>query len=226
MSRKLAFLHTVSTLTGLFSALAKEILPADVEIFHIADEALIKVVLAQGGLSPFIYRRVSDDVAAAEQAGANVVLLTCSSISPCAETARLMTHVPVLKVDEPMADMAISLGTRIGVVATAPTTLKPTVELVQVRAGLRGKKIKVEPVLCQEAYVALWAGDMDTHDRLVRETLQSLMSRSDAIMLAQASMARVLETIPAEAQTIPILTSPRLAVEQARDVLNRVHPKF
>jgi len=222
MSKKLAFLHTVSTLAGLFNALAKEILPAGVEVFHIADEALIKVVLAQGGLSPFVFRRVSDDVAAAEQAGADAVLFTCSSISPCAEMARLMVNIPVLKADEPMADKAISLGTRIGIVATAPTTLKPTAELVQVRAALIGKEIQVESVLCQEAYTALWAGDMDTHDRLVRETLHSLMSRSDVIMLAQASMARVLETIPAAAQTIPILTSPRLAVEQARDVLNKL----
>jgi hypothetical protein len=56
MSKRLAFLHTVSTLAGLFNTLAKEILPADIEIFHIADEALLKAVLAQGGLSPFIYR--------------------------------------------------------------------------------------------------------------------------------------------------------------------------
>ena len=222
MSKKLAFLHTVSTLTGLFNALAKEILPAGVEVFHIADEAVVKVVLAQGGLSPFVYRRVSDDVAAAEQAGANAVLFTCSSISPCAETARLMVNIPVLKVDEPMADKAISLGARIGVVATASTTLKPTTELVQMRAALMGKKIQVESVLCQEAYSALWSGDMETHDRLLRETLHSLMSRSDVIMLAQASTARVLETIPATAQTVPILTSPRLAVEQARDVLNKL----
>jgi Asp/Glu/hydantoin racemase len=222
MARRLAFLHTVSTLAGLFNTLAKEILPADVEVFHIADEALLKAVLAQGGLSPFIYRRVSDNVMAAEQAGASAVLFTCSSISPCAETARLMVNIPVLKVDEPMVNKALSLGTRIGVVATASTTLKPTTELVQSRAALMDKKVQVEAILCQEAYIALSAGDVDTHDRLVRETLQSLMARSNVIVLAQASMARVPETIPAEAQTVPILTSPRLAVEQVRDVLNKL----
>ncbi len=222
MSRKLAFLHTVSTLTGLFNALAREILPADTEVFHIADEALLKAVLAQGGLSPFIYRRVSDNAMAAEQAGASAMLFTCSSISPCAETARLMVNIPVLKVDEPMVNKAIALGTRIGVVATAPTTLKPTTELVQSRAAVMGKAVQVEAILCQAAYTALSAGDVDSHDRLVREILESLMARSDVIVLAQASMARVLETIPAAAQTVPLLSSPRLAVEQARDVLNKL----
>ena len=60
MSRKLAFIHTVSTAFSQFDALAKEILPKDVMVYHITDEILAKVVLAQGGLSPFLYRRVTE----------------------------------------------------------------------------------------------------------------------------------------------------------------------
>ena len=84
MPTKIAFIHTVPSLVNLFNDLAKELLPADAEVFHVADELLLKVVLAQGGLSPFIYRRVAEHVAAAEEAGAAAVQLTCSSISPCA----------------------------------------------------------------------------------------------------------------------------------------------
>ena len=222
MPKKLAFLHTVPSLVEPFNSLAKEILPADVEVMHIADEVLLRIVLNQGGLSPFIYRRVSDHVTAAEQAGADVILFTCSSISPCADPARLMANISVLKVDEPMVDKAISLGTRIGVVATAPTTLKPTTDLVVARAAVAKKEVQVEAVLCEGAYDALLAGDTDTHDHIVRETLQTLMSHSDVIVLAQASMARVVDTIPAEEQTIPILSSPRPAVGQARDVLEKI----
>ena len=38
MPKKLAFLHTVPALVEPFNSLAKEILPADVEVMHIADE--------------------------------------------------------------------------------------------------------------------------------------------------------------------------------------------
>ena len=62
------------------------------------------------------------------------------------------------------------------------------------------------------------AADLTT----VRETLKSLMARTDVVMLAQASMARVAETIPAEEKTVPILSSPRMAVEHARKVLSGV----
>jgi len=221
MNKKLGFIHTVPSLVGLFADLSKELLPGNVEVFHIADELLLKVVLAQGGLSPFIFRRVAEHVIAAEEGGASVIQLTCSSISPCADAARPLVGVPVLKIDEPMVDRALSIGDRIGIAATAPTTLKPTTELVYARAELQGKQVKVQSVLCEGAYKALFSGDPETHDRIVRQYLKDLMAHNDVVILAQASMARVAGTIPAEEQTAPVLSSPRLAMEHARSVIEQ-----
>lgn len=219
MSRRLVLLHTVTSLVGLFTQLGREILPEDVEIVHVADEVLLKVVLDRGGLSPFAYRRVIDHVQAAEQMGAAAVLLTCSSISPCADAARPFVRIPVLKVDEPMVDEAVARGQRIGVAATAPTTLAPTVELVRVRAALAGKAVTVDPVLCEGAYAAMTSGDLARHDAIVRDALRTLRARNDVVVLAQASMARVASTIPPQEQGAPLLASPRLAMERVRAVL-------
>jgi len=41
-----------------------------------------------------------------------------------------MVGIPVVRVDEPMAEKAVQTGTRIGVAATLATTLKPTTELI------------------------------------------------------------------------------------------------
>jgi aspartate/glutamate racemase len=201
--------------------LAGALLPGDVQVLHVADEMLLDVVLRKGGLSPFIYRRVADHVVAAEQAGANVVMFTCSSISPCAEVAALMVNVPVLKVDQPMVDEAISIGSRIGVAATAPTTLGPTTGLVRARAALAGRQVTVDALLCEGAYDALFAGDVETHDRIVRDALKGLMARNDVVVLAQASMARVADTIPGDERGVPVLSSPRPAMAHARDVLEQ-----
>ncbi len=226
MPKKLAYLHTVPTLVALFNDLGRQIFPPEVEVFHIADEMLLKVVLAQGGLSPFIYRRVADHVRAAEEAGADAVQVTCSSIGPCAEAARALVSVPVLRVDEPMVQEAIALGQRlglqslrIGVAATAPTTLKPTADLVSEQARLAGCAVQVEAMLCEGAYAALFGGRPEEHDRIVRGYLEALGGRVDVILLAQASMARVADSLPSDSRRTPILSSPRLAVERARDVL-------
>ena len=219
MASRLVFIHTIPSIVELFTRLSAEILPPGTETWHVADEILLKVVLAQGGLSPFIHDRVASHVVAAEGAGATVVQLTCSSISPCVDTARAKVRIPVLKVDEPMVDRALQIGDRIGVAATAPTTLHPTSELIKARAGALGRTVRVEARLAEGAYAALFGGDPPRHDAIVRETLQVMAPHCDVILLAQASMARVADSLPGGSLGCPILTSPRLALERAARVL-------
>lgn len=220
MARRVVFLHTIPSLAGLFTDLSKELLPEDVEVIHIADEVLLKSIQAQGGVSPLVHRRVAEHAAAAEQIGAVAFQCTCSSISPCVDTVRPLVSIPVLKVDEPMVDEALRLGSRVGVAATAPTTLKPTTDLVHARAMESGRAVQVEPVLCEGAYAALLAGDVATHDAIVRKHVMDMMARNDVIILAQASMARIVEGISPEEVRAPVLSSPRLAVKRLAEVLS------
>jgi Asp/Glu/hydantoin racemase len=218
MSQILVFVHTVRSVVGLFTDLANELLPG-VDVVHVSDDLLLRAVLDAGGLTPFAHKRVAQHVIAAEECGASVVQLTCSSVSPCVDVARVMVSIPVLKVDEPMVEQALSLGTRIGVVATAPTALRPTTDLLRARARDQEKRVQVEPILCEGAYAALLCGDLDTHDRIVRGVVKSLIPRCDVVVLAQASMAHVAGLVPAEEQGVPILSSPRLAIERVRGIL-------
>jgi hypothetical protein len=220
--RKLAYLHTVAPVIGLFADLSREVLPADIEVVHILDEILLKTVLAQGGLTPFIYRRVAAHVVAAEEAGAAVVQITCSSVSPCVSVIGHFVSIPVLRIEEPMVNQALTLGTRIGVLATAPTALAPVAELVQVRAAALGRKVEVSTSLCANAYKALFSGQPEAHDRMVREALLEMLARNEIVLLTQVSTARAAETISDDNLKARILTSPRLAVERLREVLNEV----
>jgi Asp/Glu/hydantoin racemase len=166
-----------------------------------------------------IFQRVAEHVVAAERAGATMIQCTCSSISPCVDASRPFVSVPVLKIDEPMVNAALGIGSRIGIAATAPTTLKPTTDLVQVRAAAMGLTVQVESVLCEGAYNALFSGNPQKHDEIVSGVLRNLMTRTDVIILAQASMARVAQAIPSDEQRVPILSSPRLAMEHVRELL-------
>lgn len=212
---RLVFVHTVPSLVDLFSRLSGELLPPGTETWHIADEILLNVVLAQGGLSPFVHGRVTDHALAAERSGAAAVQLTCSSISPCAESARDRVGIPVLTIDEPMVERALALGRRIGVAATAPTTLQPTRDLLAARARSAGLEVQIEARLAEGAYAALFGGDPARHDAIVQVAIQDLLERNDVVVLAQASMARVVEALPDGLRERPILTSPRLALEHA-----------
>jgi Asp/Glu/hydantoin racemase len=219
MSKTLAMIYTVSSIVREITDLCKEILH-DVELINIIDEAMLRVLLKAGGLIPWVYRRVGENVVCAEAAGADAILLTCSTISPCASVVKQLVSVPVLRIDQPMVDKAVSISPRIGVAATAVTTLKPTCELVEERSCVAGRQVKIDSVLCEGAYQALLAGEMEKHDQIVLDYLRRLMRRNDVIILAQASMARVSEQIPEPERLVPILSSPRLGIEQVREVLD------
>jgi len=219
MSKKrLGLLHTSATLVPIFEQLTKAKLP-DVAVFNLVDDSLIKDVIAHGQLRPQTARRVTQLVAAAEDAGADYVLVTCSSIGAAVETAATLASVPVLRVDQPMAERAVHSAKRIGVIATLPTTLEPTADLVRRRAAAAGRDIELTALLCEGAFDALMSGDAARHDAAVAAALRELSTEVDTIVLAQASMARVVDTLPESDRRIPILASPPIAIEYLASVL-------
>jgi Asp/Glu/hydantoin racemase len=214
----LAFLHTVLSLPPVFAALAEELLP-ETDRFHIVDESLLNVTRKTGALTAVTRRRVLGYLESAAEAGADLVLVTCSSIGPAVDAARDFVPVPVLRVDEAMTDEAVRLGNRVGVIATLTTTLEPTAALVERRARVTGKDVEVVSYVCDGAFDALQAGDRDRHDELVREGVRRLAAEVDVIVLAQASMARVVESMSDDERAVPILSSPRLGVTRAAELL-------
>jgi len=214
----LGFLHTSATLVPMFEQLCKSKLPS-VKTFNLVDDSLIKEVIARGKLTPRTTRRVAQHIAAAEDAGADLIVVTCSSIGAAVETAEALASVPVLRVDRPMVDRAVQTGQHLGVIATLPTTLEPTVDLIHRRAAVASKQVEVTPCLCQGAFDALMGGNVGKHDAMVLEALQNLAMKVDVVVLAQASMARIVETLPTEFRLKPVLASPPLAIDYVATVL-------
>ncbi|MDR8391934.1 aspartate/glutamate racemase family protein [Aliifodinibius sp. S!AR15-10] len=219
MSNKtLGLIHTSATLVPIFDKLCNEHLDC-VDRFNIVDDSLISICIDEGELTPPTARRVVEYVGSAEDAGADYILVTCSSIGAAVETAATLTDVPVLRVDQPMADKAVGMGEKIGVIATLPTTLNPTSDLVERRAAKAGKEIELTSRLCEGAFDALMGGNPEKHDQMVAKALKELSDKVDVILLAQASMARVVDQLDESEKSVPILASPPNAVEYLASVL-------
>jgi Asp/Glu/hydantoin racemase len=216
--RRVVLLHTVAGLVPVFEELAK-VLPGDVKVSNIVDESLLEDAIAAGGLTPAVTRRVVDHVASAADSGAVAVLVTCSSIGPAVQIASKLVDVPVLRIDEPMASAAIESGGRIGVLATVTSTLNPTVDLLRRCARGLGKDVEVVPVLKEEAFRAMRSGGGTAHDQIIGEALRQLATEVDAIVLAQASMARVVATLEPGALSVPVFSSPSSGVARLASVL-------
>ena len=214
----IAYLHTSHVLISLFTDLSRREIP-DAEQFHMVDESLIKNTIRAQKLTKTTIRRVLGMVELAREGGADAVVVTCSSIGPAASMARRLYDFPVVRVDEAMAEEAVRSGRRIGVAATLRTTLEPTVALLREKARAAECDVDLVESLCEGAFEAVLSGDTATHDRLLLDSLTRLVRRVDVVVLAQASMARVVRNMAENPAHVPILSSPELAVKRARSLL-------
>lgn len=209
--KKLGIVHTVSQLAPTFADLAGELLPG-VETTVVADELLLKRTVRDGAVDETTRARLRGHVAALADFGVDAVLVTCSSLGGVVDEIAPEAAVPVVRIDRAMAERAVALGARVGVLATLPTTLAPTTEIVEAAARDAGRDVTVVSRLCDGAFAALSRGDGARHDAIIAGELDRLAAEVDVVVLAQASMARIAAGGPAGGT--PVLSSPRLAMER------------
>jgi Asp/Glu/hydantoin racemase len=217
---RIALIHTSPSMIPVFKTLVQEML-AGVDLFNVVDESLLCDIIREGTCPPKTARRLVGQVLSAADAGATHVLVTCSSMGHAVDAARELCPAVVLRVDEPMAREAVRRGSTIGVIATLPSTLNPTAELIRSIATADGKPVQILTRVVDGAFAAVIGGRGAEHDELVTAALKEMTSQADVIVLAQASMARVVDSLPSGDRSKPILSSPRLAVEHLAKLLQR-----
>ena len=208
--KKVAAIYTTFTLVEPLRKLFRLLLPK-VELYNIVDDSLIVEIMDKGKVTPNISKRLITYYQSGVAAGADIILNTCSSVSEVVDKARKKIKVPVLKMDRPMAEVAVNSSERIGVLATVETTLKPTVGLIRSIAKEQQKKVTVIEGLAKWAFESLEEGDKEEHDAILMKTARQLAKKVEILVLAQGAMAHMERTI-AETIKKPVLSSPRLGV--------------
>jgi hypothetical protein len=77
----------------------------------------------------------------------------------------------------------------------------------------------LQSALADGAYEQLMAGHKDVHDAILIKMLKELADKVDIVVLAQASMARVIPSLPIEIQG-KFLSSPASAMQRVKAVLD------
>ncbi len=211
--------HTAMALVEPITELFREHLP-EVKLNHIADDSLIQEVIAHNEVTPAVRKRLFAYYHAADDAGADLIFNTCSSVGEVAEAGRLFVPVPILRIDEPMAIRAVKTGKRLGVLATLHTTLAPTVALLKKKAKERKREIEIVEGLAQGAFQAVMAGDREKHDKLIMEAAEKIKGKVDMFVLAQGSMARMEKQLANKTRK-SVLSSPLSGVLGIKDYLSK-----
>ena len=217
--RQLGLIHTAHVLVPIFADLARRHLP-EWETFNIVDDSLLRNTIRAGQLELATSRRLAQYVWSAADAGADAVMVTCSSMGPAVDAGMALSPVRLFRIDDAMAAAALEIGGRIAVLATLATTLGPTRDLIERKARADGLSTIITHSVCAGAFEALQRGDRDRHDAIVLAELRKATAAADVVVLAQASMARVLDGLPQGALPVPVLSSPELGMKNLARVLN------
>jgi Asp/Glu/hydantoin racemase len=224
--KRLFLLHTMPFVMNNISApLEREFLAAhpDVEIQTMLDTSLLADTMAAGRVTPRTAARLLSYVREAEQAGASLLLLTCTSLGEGMAHVRNLTSLPTLCITEPLVREALNLGNRIGIIGTLPTSPAQIIEPLLVEARRRGlgpDDLSVTVEVVEAAFHARGRGDTEAHDRLVSAAVLRLGREHelDSIVFAQASMSGTVHDDPG----IPVLKLGPSAFRAAGEMLDAV----
>jgi Asp/Glu/hydantoin racemase len=192
---------------------AFERLAPEIKLANLLDEGLLLVLEPDGSIGPRAVDRMARVIGLVRDVDVGLIQLTCSAYSPLVPTLRQLAPVPVLAIDDVLVETAVERGRRIGLISTQ----RLTEQALRAAADRAGQQIELESVVYREAFEALGRGDGAEHDRLLGERIRALAD-NDVVVLGQASMARVLPTLPAELAE-RVLTSPTLAVATSKRAL-------
>jgi len=218
--KTIAAIHTAAPMVEPIKQLFAEHLP-EVRLFNILDESLIQDVIRDGRVTCHTSRRLLGYYFAGVDAGADLIFNTCSSVGEVADLASDLLPIPIVKIDDAMCARAVRQCMRIGVLATLPTTLEPTIRLVLRHAERLSKTVEVVEGLAEGAFAAVISGDAAQHDALILNTARCMSERVDLLLLAQGSMARMEKRLADETGKL-VLSSPLSGVLHVKDRLSQI----
>ena len=207
----IGFLHTAETHVATFGALVNDLEPARVHVHATRPDLLERARIH--GLDD---ETLGDELRAALRdlvaRDAQVIVCTCSTVGGVSERCGLDAGIEVLRVDRPMAELAVRSGSRIAVVAALESTLPATRALLYDAALASGREITLIDAPCFDAWLRFEQGDIDAYHREIAGCVDALDPTIEVVVLAQASMADAASLVKSDRV---VLSSPRAAVQAA-----------
>lgn len=215
--KRIALIHTVKSVANTFEEKLRAALSEEIKVHNLLDDFLASNPNEIGEFSTINYNRLFNDMKNAELTGADLIVTTCSTLTPIVERIRPFINTPIIAIDDAMAEKAVTYGKNVLVLATAQSTVEPTKSKLLMEANKAGVEIEISTMVCNAAFVAMNASDMATHDRQLKEMANDIKGY-DCVILAQASMAHLEEDIHLICGC-PVLSSPKLCYQQISQYL-------
>lgn len=193
---RIALLHTVQSVADSFGRRLKEFLHDDIIIYNFWDEFLALHPNETGEFTKVNEERLLLDLKSMAMTDADLIVVTCSTLSPHLEKARNTIQIPIVAIDDDMSLNAVKKASKILVLSTARSAVEPVMDKLSIDARMLGKKVRVTGFVIEEAFECLKKNNLTRHNEIIRQTVfQTNTKDYDLIVLAQASMENCMEDI-------------------------------
>ncbi|MBQ8032151.1 MAG: Asp/Glu/hydantoin racemase [Butyrivibrio sp.] len=195
----------------------KSVLGDDIEIYAQEDPSILAEVRDAGYVTqPPAARLITMFMKAAEN-NCEAVLNACSSVgevADCVQSAAAYLGMPIVRIDEEMCRDAARKGSRIGVMATLPTTLIPTCNTIERVARECNRHVTIKQCLVENAFGL----DQEQFRERMSRSLETIAADVDVVVLAQGSMAYCADFLSSK-YGIPVLSSPSYGAMALKNAL-------
>ena len=212
----LIYTSTTPELIELVEQEVKKQLGDDVELYSLQDPSILADVRAAGYVTTAPAARLIGMYMKAAEEGVDAMLNLCSSVGEVADSAQDVAKyigVPIVRVDEEMCREAVRKGQRIGVMATLPTTLEPTILRM---ARECNRHVELVDCLVDGAFGL----DQDQFKARMTEMAGTIADKVDVIVFAQGSMAYCEQYIADKFGKV-VLSSPRFGAAELKKALEK-----
>lgn len=172
--KSIALLHTVQSVADSFGKNLQDYLSKEVVIRNLWDDYLANNPQEVGEFTKNNRTRLFMDMKSLEMTEPDLIAVTCSTLTPVVEMIRPFIKVPVIAIDDAMGKKAAKEGSNILVMATAESTLEPTVSKIQREADAMSKSVVIRKLAVTEAFGALKAMEMERHDKILKEAAKDI----------------------------------------------------
>ncbi len=195
----------------------KKQIGSDAELYMQADPTIIQDANKIGYVDAKTAARLYAMYCKAAEEGCDAVLNICSSVGETCDAAQGIAKylgMPIVRIDELMCRTAVKKGTRIGVMATLPTTLNPTKNTILRLSREMNKPVEIVDILIKGAFGL----NQEEFKERMSAAAEEIKDQVDVVVMAQGSMAYVEEYLT-EKYGKPFYGSPRFGAVALKKAL-------
>jgi Asp/Glu/hydantoin racemase len=188
----------------------------EAELINVLDESLF--IDFDQHITPRLRRRMSQLICYCAENGADAIGLACSAYAPMVESARELVEIPLLSSYDAVMEEAVGYGSRIGIIASVPATLRDSEYYLRRAAQQRGVGLQPQLCLAEDLITVLRQHGEEAFQRRLAEEVNRLAPEVDAVLLSQFSFASALAYLRQET-SVPVLSAPHSSARRLKELL-------